>query len=168
MFSPINISRILLAHFSSLREDYKGWIVLTNFLLIPATVSGILYALEVTISSDTLKTFLMSTSVVAGLLFNVVFVIFNIGKGDDIKKSSVKSLLKHLYANTLYCLLLSVAIIGMSILGSLLLSDTSSQAIKVVVSTLFYLVIVHFGANILMVIKRMYTLLDAHFEEDGG
>ncbi len=186
MFTLININSIIHKHYKTLNEDSKWLVVILIFLLIPLVISGVPIHFNKMLTSNSINSLITAYSIFTALLLNVIFIIYDIVKdnprkklhSDDIsgniKNNNIKSLIEHLYANSLYALLISIIILVLLFCLSIVeiwditncdISKFSFNPLKWV-SYLTYLLVAHFMMNLIMITKRLSVLLFNNFEEE--
>lgn len=155
VFEKINIAVIVRNHLSTLvndnskKADFSDWF---SFLIIPVVGAIALVCLGVR-PTERVNTIIISTlSILIGLFFNVVVILFDIIKRDN-NQEIKNELLKQLLTNILYSILLSLIIIGITIL-----SFFENKYWKLICYFLTFFLLIHFALTVLMILKRIYVL----------
>ncbi len=181
VFELVNVSKVIRKHYSSLREDSKTIWIIFLFFIIPLLVPTYLLIIEYRpLMEASVSALITAFSLFSGLLLSMVVFLFNIvvkAKDElDIanKKSKSRILVEHLYANTLYSILIAVFTLALLVFSSVVGIWNVSLAINLIfvqikildfVSALVYFVISHFLMILLMIIKRLFVLLTKQLEE---
>jgi len=154
--------------------------------VIPFLVSVLLViGFQKPLTPEAITVLVPAFSVFTALLLNVAFLLLNttVKMGADLRdeKSLTGTLVKNLYVNSLYAILISILILTILILVAIcepwlaadyqlnlvLVSVTvSPHLILMGISFAEYFLIVHFIMNLLMVTKRLHALLLIHMGLD--
>lgn len=168
MFALINVSCVIKKHFDTLKEDAKFRFIFIIFVLIPIVLSSILVWKNKLLTENTVNTLITAFSIFAGLLLNVIFILYDIiGKlGKDASYSEKKkSLIEHLYANSLYALLISTLVLIILILVTITEIWKGSDSMLLIFSLVVYFSVGHFLMTLIMIIKRLFILLFTQIED---
>lgn len=155
VLDKINIINIIKNHLATLvndnsnKSEFSDWL---TFLIIPLLVAGVLIYLGVDLSDRATNIVITTLSILVGLLFNVIVILFDILKRDNSKK--IKNLLlKQLLTNISYSIFVSLLIIFLTVISFF------DNSFWVVLCTLFiYFFLTHFALTVLMILKRIYAL----------
>lgn len=197
MWALISPRRVVRAHFDTLKDDANPIPRYIIFFVIPIIVSlSIAMLLQRALTNGAIAVLVPAYALLTGLLLNIVFLLLGsvvkIGpetEGDAPRKAqspkkmvtsakpkrTKQELLRHLYANALYSILVSMvtlfiliflAIIQpwsiadymLSLLGTSIL--VSPAAFLLCVSAVVYFLIAHFIMNLLMILKRLHSLYE--------
>lgn len=180
VFELVNVSGVIRKHFSSLCEDSKvRWVILL-FIVLPSLVPIYLLFLEhIPLGPSSAGALITAYSLFSGLLLSVVVFLFNIvvaaAKELEIqnKKSKSRILVEHLYANSLYSVIVAISTLAVLVFGEI----TNLWSAQVVldlwlfslplldlVSGIVYFMTVHFLMTLLMIVKRLSALLSKQLE----
>lgn len=161
-FNKINISQILKSHFATLQNDNTKKVEFDDyltFLIVPVIIaSGLLY-FDVQLDASALNIVITTLSILVGLLFNVIVLIFDIIKRDATHKLK-NMILKQLLANISFTILLSILTILFT-----LATYFSIEIIKEIATWIVYFLLTIFLFTVLMVLKRMYLLFNNEIDE---
>lgn len=162
MLAKINITRIIKNHFETLQnantkkasfDDYL------TFLIIPFAITAILFYFKVYITETALNVVISTLSILVGLLFNVVVLIFDIIKRDSANK--IKNIvLKQILSNIAFTILLSI----ISILFTLLTLIENCYT-KIIFNSILFFLLINFAVTVLMILKRMFHLFHTEIDE---
>lgn len=169
VFELVDVRKIIREHYSSLRDDaHLRWIIVL-FALIPGLLAGcILYLLNAVLTITSLNALITAFTLFAGLLLNVVVFLFNIAvKGAEAlnigdPKSKTKILLEHVYANSLYAIIVAVLTLLLLLLVSIIGLGTITNLWIIILSGVTYFLTFHFVMTLFMIIERVFTLLTEH------
>lgn len=155
LFEKINVLKILTNHFSTLvndntkRPDVTDWL---TFFIIPLIGAAALSYLDIKLSDRVTGLVITTLSILVGLLFNVVVILFDIIKRDN--SINLKNrLLEQLLTNICYTIFVSLLIIFLTVI-----SFFDNQCWVFIVTFFIFFLLFHFAFTILMVLKRIYTL----------
>ncbi|WP_306026759.1 MULTISPECIES: hypothetical protein [unclassified Allomuricauda] len=151
----INIKQIIKNHLATLVNDnskkpeFSDWL---TFLIIPAVVAGVLVYLKIELSERAINIVITTLSILVGLLFNVIVILFDILKRDNSERIK-NELLKQLLTNISYSIFISLFIIFLTVMTFFKIE------IWVTICTfLVYFFLSHFSLTVLMILKRVYAL----------
>lgn len=173
--SRINVKEILLAHDRTLRnESTKTYDldVIFGYLVVPLIVSiALVYLFKFTIDASIGAAIIMSMSVLAGLMFNLLVLIFDVSnriheslqsaiRAEDarliLKKELTVELMQDTFINISFGVLLAIAILIFSTIATVV---SKPQFIKDSTSFVTFFLLVGFLYTLLMILKRLYVLL---------
>ena len=161
MFDKINVYRIVLDHFQTLK-DYKtrryriGDFAI--FFLVPLAVGAIVITFVGTLGPNSITIVTTSLSIFAALLFNLLLLIYDLVRkeGSDQQNSLRKQFLREIHSNLSFSILVAL----ISVVLSLVLALTNdSGAMEKVLSFVVYYMLSLFMLTLLMVLKRVHVLL---------
>jgi len=162
MIPLIGIGVIIQKHFETLQEDAKWFWQFGLFFFIPFVVTVFfLLFLNKGLTSDSTNALITAFSIFTGLLLNVILIIFAIvdrSVRPESQGSKKSKLLHHLYANSIYALLISVLIL-IVLLITVILNDWKNSALILISSAIVYFGVSHFIMTLLMIFRRLYVLL---------
>ena len=162
VFEKINILKIIKNHLKTLvndndkKPDFSDWLV---FLLIPLFSAGVLTYFDVKLSDKLTNLVITTLSILVGLLFNVVVILFDIIKRDN-SKNLKNRLLEEILTNISYSIFISLIIIFFTVL-----SFFDNYIWLKIMLFITYFLLTHFSLTILMILKRVYTLFINEIDE---
>lgn len=166
MSSKVNVWGVVRDHLGTLKnldtERYSLGDILFLFGMPALIASGLVWS-GVRITDQMVNVLITALSVFAGLLFNLLLLIYDIVQKDQESAPNAKlqrRFLKEIYANISFCILTSiVAIVVLSVysFGALV-----AVAVSVLCFTV-YLLLAVFMLTLLMVLKRVHVLLSKEF-----
>lgn len=163
MLDKINISKIVENHFNTLRNANTKKAELDDyitFLFIPIIATGLLIWKKTFLDTNSINIIITTLSILVGLFFNVIVLIFDIIKRD--KNNNIKNVvLKELQANIAYIILISI----ISILICLV-TYIDNCIIKYISNSVVFFLLTNLIMTVLMVLKRMFHLFDKEFEDE--
>jgi hypothetical protein len=170
MFSKINVIRIVRDHIRTLRDYGTARLSfgdLTLFFVIPLIVAAVMSWLGKTLSIDTINVLIQAFAILVGLLLNLLVLIFTairreavIGADPNqkLEQQTKITILKETFANLSYSVLVGL------IIALLLLLALRHNSLIVRTATFFiYAGSLHFVLTLLMVLKRVHSLLGGEF-----
>lgn len=155
VLEKINVLNIVINHLKTLvndnskKPDLADWF---TFLIIPVTLAGLLVFLQIGLSDRTTNIVITTLSILVGLLFNVIVILFDILKRDNSKKIK-NELLKQLLTNISYSIFISLLIIFLTVLTYFKIPYWVW-----ICTFLVYFFLGHFSLTVLMILKRIYAL----------
>lgn len=162
LFEKIHIGKLLRNHFSTLKDNSTkkaGFDDYLTFLILPLIIASTLVYLKIELKDSAINIIITTLSILVGLLFNVIVLIFDIIKRDATHKLK-NVILRELLANISYTILLSICSILFTIVTYI-----DVHCIKLVATGLVYFLLSHFLVTVLMVLKRMYLLFNNEIDE---
>jgi hypothetical protein len=165
--SKINVLPIVAKHFETLRDHATGKRSKADILIFfgaPLIVSGAALYYRITLTSDALNAVLASFSIFAGLLLNLLLLVYT-RAGEDVKAdifaANIKRFVRQLSDNIEFAVLVSVFVVICSLVATATLNknpDATPHAGLSVTVILVYLT-TNFFLTLLMVLKRIHTML---------
>jgi hypothetical protein len=155
MFNKINICQIITNHIATLRNENTkrlGFDDFLTFLLIPLIITIALILFKVYLSDSAITIIITTLSILVGLLFNVIVIIFDIIKRDGTKKLKNR-ILHELLTNISFSIILSIVIIIFT-----LVTYFTNKYVKLISTGLVYFFLCFYIFTVLMILKRMYVL----------
>lgn len=162
MFDKINIWKIIGSHFETLRNDNSkkaDFSDFLTFLILPAIISSLLLFFKICLTDAAIGIIITTLSILIGLLFNVIVLIFDIIKRDGSKKIK-NSVLKQLLSNISFTVLLSIFSIILT-----LFTYINNPTIRIIAHWSVFFSLSVFLFTVLMILKRMYLLFMNELEE---
>lgn len=169
--AKLNIFRILKDHISTLKDYGKNklsFFDLLTFFLLPAIVSSLLVNFDIRLSTEFSTLLITAFSIFAGLLFNLLVLVFDvIGKVSSTEKlpvslSSQQSLDRRISILESVSFNISFEIL-LCLFGVLLLSISTlfqNNFVQVVSSILSFYVVILFALTLAMILRRVHGLLN--------
>lgn len=158
----INVGRILAGHFKTLRNHNTGKVEFDDvftFLILPIIGASTLSCFGIQLNDSATNIIITTLSILVGLLFNVIVIIFDIIKRDSSKKMK-NELLNELLTNISYSIVISILIICVTLLTYIDIATIRSVATWVV-----FLLIGNYFLTVLMILKRVYILFVNELDE---
>lgn len=162
ILEKINVAKIISKHIGTLKNyntNKLGFDDFITFIFIPLIVTGLLIYFDIGLSDRATNIIITTLSILVGLLFNVIVIIFDIIKRDSTKKIKNK-LLEELLTNISYSILLSIFIIVFT-----LLTYINNELSNTIFTGIVYFLIGNYFLTVLMILKRMYQLFDNELKE---
>ncbi|MGM3305774.1 hypothetical protein ACSQ6I_07235 [Anabaena sp. WFMT] len=173
LFAKINVLNIIKDHldtlinYNSLKRSKSDAIL---FFAVPLILSITLVFFKITINKDFIGVLINIFAIFAGLLFNLLVLVYDViskvvKSSNNAKSTKLRlSLLKEIYSNISFEILLalfSTIILSISILF------TNSILINISSFLVFFLVAL-FTLTLLMVLKRVHKLLSDEIDEHSN
>lgn len=172
MFSKINIWQIISDHLKTLvdaskkRAGVSDWVL---FLVVPIVFASVCVLYKPHLSRDSIELIITVTAIFAGLLFNVLVLLFDImakindrpvrsarDEQKELKRVKIR-ILKQTYSNISFSIVESLSIIVFCIIA---LPDI--RYLKQVALFFAFALTANFILTFIMVIKRFHVLLSKH------
>lgn len=160
MSTKINPRQIIVDHVATLRDHGTGSISpfdIGIFIALPALAGLASYIFERSMSDNVIAILVSSFSIFAGLLINVLVLIYTVSlrAREEFDEGALeRDFLREIFANVSYEILVSIVIVAfLSVLS--LLKDNA----RVAVSSVIIALSINFVLTLLMVIKRLHILL---------
>jgi hypothetical protein len=170
--SKINVTPVIARHIDTL-ESYgrtsKSDVLM--FFVLPLCVGGVLVYLQFGFRTDAVNAFLNAFSIFTGLLLNVLVLIFTLTStappvGIDLKMR--KELLRQVFVNICFAIIVSVAVVCVALVALSYMRSNSGAITGRGATLLLSALTINFVLTLLMIIKRMYALLDKEIERGGS
>jgi len=162
MLKKINIIGIISNHLKTLYNENTGKLGLDDFvtfLLIPLIITVGLLFFDIRLTDSAITIIITTLSILVGLLFNVIVIIFDIIKRDNTKKLKNR-ILNELLTNISFSIILSILIILVT-----LITYFTNKWICIISTGLVYFLLSIYFMTVLMILKRMYTLFINELDE---
>lgn len=191
MSSKINIMGIVTKHYASLfeRGDFLSHLVdCATFIFIPLSLSVLGFIFDVSLTDNAISLAVNFGAIFTALLLSVLVLVYEqesklrdkekvfLKEQDDAEGETVGysfvdpnfknklGLMKSLYLNISYCIIISILLVAFSATSLIIQSiKVKGDLIIIMNGVLFNPLIIfllsHIIVNILMVVKRMYVLL---------
>jgi hypothetical protein len=160
--SKIDIRMIISDHFGTFRDEGTGEtskVDLVVMILFPLLVAAGAYFFGFKIRDNHVGTLISVFAIFAGLLFNVLVLIYSFSDSDlDGQKTLRDELLRQSFSNISYSIVL--ALFTVFVLTAVLFVGGITQRI---LEAAVVLIAVHFFLSLLMVLKRIHVLLRDKF-----
>lgn len=164
MSSKINIQEIIRGHIKTLIDSGKNKASLPDifsFFIFPAILSVVGIYFKLNINKEIISLLVNFGAIFTALLLSVLVLVYDQeNKINTENKTALinikKNLLKQLYYNICYCIIISVALVVTCLIHSISSAEKLNIYFTSPIITLFTSNLV---LTILMVVKRMHTLL---------
>ena len=167
--SKIDVLPIVARHFETLRDHASGKRSAADLFIffgVPLLASGAAFYYRITLTSDALNAVLASFSIFAGLLLNLLLLVYA-RAGEDVKSdmfaANIKRFVRQLSENIEFAVLVSVFVVIFSLIATATLKrgpgpDVIPHASLTITVILVFLT-TNFLLTLLMVLKRMQAML---------
>ena len=119
---------------------------------MPIFLTGILLYFKIHLNDSAITIIITTLSILVGLLFNVIVIIFDIIKRDGTQRLKNK-ILNELLTNISFSIILSIVIIVFT-----LATYFKNECVNLVATGFVYFFLCIYFLTVLMIIKRMYLL----------
>jgi uncharacterized integral membrane protein len=171
MLTKINVLRIVADHFRTLK-DYRtnklSFGDLIVFCALPLLIAGALSWWGKVLSVDTINVLIQAFAILVGLLLNLLVLVFTVIRRETstaanpnlaLQEETKLTVLKQTFANLSYSVLL-----GLVIALLLLLALRHNSTVVGLATFFIYAGSIHFVLTLLMVLKRVHSLLGREFD----
>lgn len=186
MSSKINVFNIISCHFNTLFRG-QGFIYICidflTFIGLPALFAGLGFLLELKINSDVISLAVNFGAIFTALLLSVLVLVYEQESklrdkitaykerhNDDTSNAdysyidpnvNVKlKLMGQLYVNISYCIITSILLVAFSAVALVLINTSQTSILNVFIfNPIIIFLLSHILITILMVVKRIHTLL---------
>lgn len=183
MFVLIDIRAIINKHYETLKSDAPERFILILFLVLPLVIAILLTYYNKLLTNNAVSNLTTAYTLFTGFLLSIIFLLFDAESKlphDASNYAEKKLLLNHLYANTLYALLVSiitfVILIAITIMGvGADINNVGNSPINIgnvspmenflsnypliIFSFAVYFLVAHFIITLLMILKRLYFII---------
>jgi hypothetical protein len=166
--SKIDVIPLVARHLDSLRDHSTGersWSDVVLFFGIPLTISAVAFYFSWLITLESLNSVLGAFAIFAGLLFNLLLLIYTFST-DEHPKSLARvrgELILELHDNIAYSVLVSIFIVLLALLGTALLKHNDGIVnpgrVGRYLTAVITFLIANFFLTLLMILKRIHTML---------
>lgn len=173
--TKINIMDIIKRHLKTLK-DYSTKKTskkdILTFFIVPA-IFAICLTNKCTVTNNGVQIVLTVFSIFAGLMFNLLILIMDIGrrvrkqgneeKVDAKRQKITEQLILETYTNVAFSILVSLFVICITLVFVIGLSNI---IIKYIISIILYWLVIVFIMTLFMILKRIFRLLDNELEDN--
>jgi hypothetical protein len=165
MFDKINISFIVRDHLATLRDNVTGKRSIGDlflFFVLPLAFSGFLvWGIHNPVDRTISNILITSLSIFSALLLNLLMLIYDLVRKEDLKTAPGKNnlvgqLLREIFANISYSIVVSVFCVAILLIAYL---DLLSGIFLDIFSLAVYSLVLQFLLTLFMVLKRVHVLL---------
>ena len=174
MINKIDITPVAVGHLSTL-SDFSGtrrrWSDYITFFGVPIAVGIVLDAIGFGFRTDAVNGFLYAFAIFSGLLLNVLVLVFTLASANPPLNVDVrmrKEILRQVFVNICFAVLVSMGVVCAAIVALSYMRSNSGAMTGKVCTFLLASLTLNFVLTLLMIIKRMYVLLDKELERGGA
>jgi len=178
----IDISYIVQDHISTLKNYQTNKISQNDIVLFyvaPLLFSIILVYLQFKLNKELLTILVTSLSIFAALLFNLLLLVYDIfGKISNVINDTDKDLskkmqlLKEVYANISYCILIAIITIILLVFFALnipqMFNMPQIEVVGSILTIIVFWLLIQFIFTLLMILKRVHELLMKDFKNKSN
>lgn len=170
-----NIFFIVFDHIQTLRDLRSERVSLADlffFYVVPMGIAALMCALRLELSPDVYHVGISVFSIFCALLFSAQIAMYGVFKASrrssedvvigqelDEKESEIRKLIKEINTNISYLILISFFSL------TIFISFVSIEFSKVLESSIFVGIFIHFLLTILMVLKRTHAVFDSEYSD---
>jgi hypothetical protein len=173
MMSKINVLPLVLGHLNTL-SDFSGhrrWRDYVLFFGLPLAVGVLLVAIGFGFRIDAVNGFLYAFSIFSGLLLNVLVLVFTLASASPSLNVDVrmrKEMLRQIFANICFSVFVSILVVCIAMVALSYMRSNSGATTGRGCTILLASLTINFVLTLLMIIKRMYALLDKELERGSS
>lgn len=173
LFNKVDIRPILVGHFSTLRDNrLPGRASRADLLLffgLPCVTGGVLIWLKFHFGVDAVNGFLNVFAILTGLLLNLLVLVFTLSTTSapaEVDKAKRKLLLKEIFANVCFSVLIAIIVVCTALVALSYMRSKPDATTGNIATFLLSALTVNFTLTLLMIMKRMYILLNKEVGND--
>ena len=165
LLNKINVGTVLAGHFRTLVDESSGsrsWGDYGIFYGFPVVLGLFMYLLGMGLSNAALIITTTSLSILSGLLFNLLVLLHRLswpGASHPLRKTA-RSFVGQVYANISYSIVASLTALVLLIVTANLEVENE---VRFITSAMAASLVVHFVLTMVMILKRMYVILQDDF-----
>jgi cytochrome bd-type quinol oxidase subunit 2 len=163
LIQKINVWEIVAGHWRTLEDDRDGSRLgdVVIFAGVPAAATGYMAYEGVLLSVGAMSVLTNALAIMAGLLFNLLVVLQGLSAANKQRNERVRSFSKNVYDNIAYAIVVSLlSLVPLAIAANV---ETPARLSFRVACWCAMALVFHFGLTMIMVLKRMYKMLQAEF-----
>jgi hypothetical protein len=171
LIGKIDFRAVVRDHYATLVDENSGKVSGPDFVLfylVPIAVASTLIAFHLILGKSMGNVLITALAVFAGLLFNLLLLIFDIANKPRTEEQRLTDLkiryLKEIYSNIAYSILISLLTITV-VLVHLLFFTLRIESASYLTAFAIYALSGNFVLTLLMVLKRIHILLATEFKE---
>lgn len=171
MVNKLSFEKIIRAHFATMRNNRTNKLSVGDLFLffgLPLFVSA-LFLNSYTLNKDILNSIITSASIFAGLLLNLLVLIYSLTEKYRQNASGnwevKKVVLEQTFSNISFCILISVLLVIACMLG-FRTDDEIKPPISItkdIADFLIYYLTAALVLHLLMILKRIHLLMESEF-----
>jgi hypothetical protein len=171
MVNKLSFEKIIKAHFATMRDNSTNKVSYSDVFLffgLPIFASGFFLS-GYTLNKDILNSIITSASIFAGLLLNLLVLIYSLSEkfrqSNTSNWGSKQKVLEQTFSNISFCILISVLLVIACMLG-FRTDDELKEAITIaknVADFVIYYLTAALILHLLMVLKRIHLLMESEF-----
>lgn len=161
MLDKLNVARIVAGHYGTLKDDRTGNRAgdLFVFYATPVIIAATLALFGIQLSDGAVNMLVSVLAVLAGLLLNLLVLLHAFYVARKNKPALLRSFAKQVHDNIAYAILVSLV----SVIPLAVVANATWEPIRRWAAWIAIAFVVHFALTMLMILKRMYQLLDSEF-----
>ncbi len=166
----INVLPVISKHLETLSnygEDKRSWSDYCLFLIIPILCGVALAWSGFGFRTDAVNGFLNAFSIFTGLLLNVLILVFTLTGSTSPLNIDVRlrrELLRQVFANICFTILISIVVVCAAIIALAYMKSEPGARTGPVATAVLASFTLNFVLTLLMIIKRMFVLLEKELE----
>ena len=170
LLHKIDLRDVFVGHLKTLVDESSGarsWGDYGLFYGCPLVLGAALYVCGVGLSDGALSIATNVLAILAGLLFNLLVLLHGLSWPRETHplRKTARKFAAQVYANISYSIVCSlVALVSLIVAANL---DAPGRG-RLITSTISTVLVVHFGLTMVMVLKRMYVILQDDFSSQDG
>lgn len=168
--NKINVLPVAAKHLETLSnygEETRSWTDYALFFGVPLIAGGFLVVIGFGFRTDAVNGFLNAFAIFTGLLLNVLVLVFTLAAAStplNIDLRMRKELLRQVFVNICFALIISVGVVCTAIVALSYMRSNPGAVTGKIATLLLAAFTLNFVMTLLMIIKRMYYLLDKELE----
>ena len=174
--SKINVLPIIARHFDTLRDHATGKRSKADifiFFVVPLIASGAALYFRIALTSDALNAVLASFSIFAGLLLNLLLLVYTRAGEEvriDVFAANIKRFVRQLSDNIEFAVLVSVFVVICCLIATATLKSEPNNTphAGVVMTAILVFLTSNFILTLLLVLKRIHAMLQEKLDRPSS
>lgn len=176
MFNKIDVTPILRAHFTTLRDNRLGQKLSAGdifvFLCIPLIVATVVQFIGFHFRVDAVNGFLNVFAILTGLLLNLLVLVITLAaqkpSNQFVNQQKRALLIREIFANLCFSVLVAVIVVCTALVALSYMRSNPGATTGVGATWLLSSFTTNFVLNLFMILKRMYILLNKELQGDSS
>lgn len=171
MVNKLSFEKIIKAHFATMRDNSKNQVSYSDIFIffgLPIMAGALLFN-SYTLNKDILNSIVTSASIFAGLLLNLLVLIYSLTEkfrqNSGGNWSAKQKVLEQTFSNISFCILISVLLVIVCMLG-FRTDDELKEVVTIaknISDFIIYCLTTALVLHLLMVLKRIHLLMESEF-----
>lgn len=168
--SKISVLPVVEGHLATLydqRTQKTSPVDVATFFGLPGALAVVLVAMKFGYRVDAVNGFLNAFAILTGLLLNLLILVFTLASTTSVTKMDPRKrrdLLREIFANVCYCIVIAVGVVVSAVTALSYMRSTQGAVSGPIATFLLTFLGLSFVLTLLMIVKRMYILMNKELE----